>query len=633
MDRLDSHILAVRNKLTLAEFLRIWGQALLYLAVIVWMAVLAQKAMNRLLPHTGTLFWIGLSATVLTAAIWSLAHRPTPYFAAVALDHELHLKEKFSTALHVRPSDDPFAKAVVLDAQQTAQAVSLHQKFPLKFPRSAGVAAAIFLAALLMAWLLPPMHLLATSPPNPAAVALTADQTARDKLVSDQLPRIEQGAKLLGSNDAIQRASADLEKAAHTTDGDELHARRSALAALQDYQKAIRDELQKNQEFQNAQTIKESLSQMGGAIDESTPMGKAQNDLKTGDLDSAMSQIATAVNDFNKMTPDQQQKMIQQAQQMSQQLSRAANDPATGRQIAQQLMQMGASQAMAQRMSAAMQQAAAGDKQAAQQLQQMARQMSQQMNNGQGPTSQQQQRMQSMMAKAQALANSQAQAGALSSAAQQLAGAMSQAQGTPQPGHPGQQPGPGQSNPQLSQAGQNLQQQLQQMQAQAKDAQAMKAAADASSQAAADAAAGLNPGGPGSGNGQDQTAGSSNSQPQISPGQDSTDQNSNTNSQAQGQGQGAGGKGPGGAKNPDMVETPYHMQQVVDPSKDIDGGRILASRYVKAGIDPGQSTAGLKAAAVSGEQDEPDDIEQDHVSRDAQQAVKDYFSSIQQQQQ
>src|SRR5208282_5284473 len=102
-------------------------------------------------------------------------------------------------------------------------------------------------------------------------------------------------------------------RAAHTTEGDDLHTRRSALSALQELQKALRQEMDKNQDFQNAQTMKDTLSQMGGATDDSTPMGKAQNSLKAGDLDSAMGQIAKAVDDFNKLPPEQQQKIIQQA--------------------------------------------------------------------------------------------------------------------------------------------------------------------------------------------------------------------------------------------------------------------------------------------------------------------------------
>ena len=51
-------------------------------------------------------------------AIW---RRPTKYQAAVAIDEKLSLQEKFSTALYIRPSSDPFAAAAVQDAEQTAE--------------------------------------------------------------------------------------------------------------------------------------------------------------------------------------------------------------------------------------------------------------------------------------------------------------------------------------------------------------------------------------------------------------------------------------------------------------------------------------------------------------------------------
>ncbi len=276
MTRLDRHILAVRNRLTLGRFLQTWGMALLYLAIVIWLAIAGEKLLNRILPHWAVLIYAGLFCTILTAAIWSLTRRPSAQVAAIAIDRELNLKETFSSAIFAKSFDDPFARAVVLDAQQTADNVSLQSRFPLKFPRSAGFAAAVFIAALLTAWLVPPLHLLATPTPPPATIARVNDRQATDKLLKDQLPRIEQGAKLLSADDAIRRAADDLDKAAHTTEGDDLHAKRSALSPLEDLQKAFREDLEKNQEFQNAQTTKEALAEMQGATDTSTPMGQAR---------------------------------------------------------------------------------------------------------------------------------------------------------------------------------------------------------------------------------------------------------------------------------------------------------------------------------------------------------------------
>jgi hypothetical protein len=78
-----------------------------------------------------------------------------------------------------------------------------------------------------------------------------------------------------------------------------------------------------------------------------------------------------------------------------------------------------------------------------------------------------------------------------------------------------------------------------------------------------------------------------------------------------------------------IAMAPATFKQELDPSQDNENGKILASRYVKAGIDPGLSTAGLRDAAASAEKDAPDDIDQDHVPREAQQAEKDYFSAMQ----
>ena len=57
---------------------------------------------------------------------------------------------------------------------------------------------------------------------------------------------------------------------------------------------------------------------------------------------------------------------------------------------------------------------------------------------------------------------------------------------------------------------------------------------------------------------------------------------------------------------------------------------MLASRYVKAPNDPGQSTAGLQNVSAAADKDATDEVDDDHVSREAQQSVKQYFTTMQQ---
>ncbi|HEY1922552.1 MAG TPA: hypothetical protein VGG44_07275 [Tepidisphaeraceae bacterium] len=631
MSRLDQHISAVRNKLMLGVFLDAWATAGLLLAVLVLIAVIGERILDRTIAHPAVVFLAGVGATVVAAWIFSLTRRPSAEIAAVRIDAALGLKEKFSTALYARPLDDPFAQAAVRDAEGTAANVSLYDRFPLKFPRHLITALIILLIAFLVAQFMPPLDLFSRHEKAVARDVKNATTPEHNDYVKQAMPTILAPAALPNASDKIRRATDELNKAMNTNEGDELRNHRSVLSALQDYNKTMAEELKKNEKFQTSMEEQNQMSGIAPAKDDSTPIGKAQNELKAGNMDAAMTDISKAVNQFDKMSDADKQKTIAQSQTLSQELSKAANDPKVGQKIAQQLMQMGATQSQAQQMSAAMQQAAQGNKQAQQQLQQMGKQMAQQMNNGQGPTQQQQQQIQSMMTKAQAMANSQMQAQALSSAAQQLSMAMVQARaaGQHQQSSQGQQGRPGQGQTQGQQPGgqqgmaaaqQQMQQQMQQMQANAKDAQAMQAAANAAAQAAADAAAGLN--GPGDGNSGSANAGG----------------NGNGQNQNQGQGgqQGPGNPGwspqpgKGGAKM-GIAMAPATFTQELDPSKDNEQGKILASRYVKAGIDPGHSTAGLKAVAASAEKDAPDDIDQDHIPREAQQAEKEYFSAMQKQ--
>src|SRR5690606_26812159 len=66
---------------------------------------------------------------------WAIVKRPSAHEAAVAIDLELGLQEKFATALYVRHNPDPFAQAAVRDAERAADGISLQRRFPLLFPR------------------------------------------------------------------------------------------------------------------------------------------------------------------------------------------------------------------------------------------------------------------------------------------------------------------------------------------------------------------------------------------------------------------------------------------------------------------------------------------------------------------
>ncbi|MDB5301562.1 MAG: hypothetical protein JWO87_3225, partial [Phycisphaerales bacterium] len=134
MSRLDQHVGMVRNKLALATLLRAWALAGIAFGALVLVAILVDRLSKLHLPHKPVLFWAGFAVTVIAPMVYTYLRRPTARQAAVEIDSRLGLKEKFSTALYVRGSRDPFAAAAVRDAEKTADKVQPHQHFPVKYP-------------------------------------------------------------------------------------------------------------------------------------------------------------------------------------------------------------------------------------------------------------------------------------------------------------------------------------------------------------------------------------------------------------------------------------------------------------------------------------------------------------------
>ena len=610
MSRLDRHVALVQNKLTLGKLLTSLAWSLLAYGVVVWVAILVHKFFAVHLPRPWVFFFSGLGAAVAVAVGYALLKRPTRHEAAVAIDEKLNLKEKFSTALYVRPSSDPFAAAAVRDAEHTAESVSLYRQFPLKFPRPA-VATVIVAVVALASTRLPAMDLFGTEAKRIAAAQQEQARAQVERDVKKALAVIEQAPPKVKEDEQIKVAKAELTNMLARPTKDTSKARSTALKALQDVE-SIKQRIKDTQNFAQAENQMKSWRQNMKPADDSGPVGKAQSAMAKGEFTEAIDELSSAVKNFDKMSQQEQQKAAQQMQNMANQLKQMANDPKQQQQMQQKLQQMGANKQQAQQMAKAMQQAANGDKMAQQQLNQMANQMMQQMNNGQGPNQQQQQQIQQMMQQMQAQANAQQQAAAMAQAAQQMAQAMGQqaqqqagGQGKPNNAQGGQQ------GQQMANAQQQMQQMLQQMQAQNQAAQAAAAAAGQ---------AGAGQGG----NGGNQPG---------QQGQGQAQWGNNNGQWGQGnpvqKGQGMGGPGIGAGGKAEVAEAPFAVVQDVSAGQIHENGKILASSLVKAAALKGDSKIDLSSAQGSDYKEMTDEVDTDRIPRPAMKAVKEYFGDVQ----
>jgi len=626
MSRLDRHIVAIQNRLTLRLFL----QALVWFAVglsgAALLAILIDRFFSLALPHAGFSLLIAAIASVGCSLAIAIYRRPTPMLAAVAIDQELGLKEKFSTALYARPLADPFAKAAVNDAEQTADNVSLHRRFPPRYPRQTNGAILLSLAALLTAWLLPSLDLFGHAQHQQDLLAASQKQQVQNQEVKKEIAVISPLTRPSVAPEAVKLAQEAQDLLAHSED-DPARTNATVASKMSDAADILKKIADTNARYRIAQQNEELLKNMADAPDDGTPMSKVQNEIKSQNFDQATTDLAKAIGQFDKLDPKQQQDVLKKAQTLAAALNQAANDPKIPQQIASQLHQLTGNPQLAQQMAKAMTNAAQGSPAAQQQLAQLTQQAMSQLNNGQGPTAQQRQAISQMMAGMQSKSLSQAQAQTMAQAAQQLAQAMAQSAQSQQ----GANQKPGQGQKAMAAAQQNLQQQLNKMQAAQQDAQTMaaaqQAAQDAANQAAADAA-GQNQGQNGQGN-----------QPGQQPMAGGQQQPAPNGGQGQGQNQQpngpnapfAQGFAPGAGYAPRGIsEAPATFEKKYDPTQDQGTGRMLASSFIHSDIDPGKKTAAdLKDVAASMEQSQSEDIDEDQIPKESEKAVRDYYDKLQ----
>lgn len=601
MTRIERHVALVRSRLTIQRGLELLAWALALLAGVAWLALLLHRLTKLAPPRPG--YWlVGVVAVAFAASVvLALRRRPGALASAIAIDERLGLREKFSTALALRGSDDPFAKAAIDDAEQAAARIDLRGQFPFRSPRGAPYALAAVLALLLTHWLMPHYNLLGRGEADRAQQLEQQKRLEARQILEAMARTIAQAEATLGRTEAIERARQQLAELGQLAARDPDAAARRAAAAQVDLQDRLREQARNSRQFAQAQENQRQLRNNLRAPSESGPIAEAHRSMAQGDFRQALQQLQDAVSNFDRQPEEQKKHAAGQMQRLAEQLQQVANDPAQQQRMLEQLQRMGLDPQQAAQARQLLQDAANGDPRAQQQLQEMAKQAMQQMNNGQGPTPQQQEQIQKMLQQLQAQAGSQQQAQQLADAARKLAQGMQQAAQSPsQPGSGQDQPGgndPPDAARQMADAMNGMQQALDEMEAIQQDARQMQAL-----------------GGTG--------AGKNAARGQAGQGQWRAGDPNRPGGGMGGAGQGQGGLAP-------EAPAPFDSQAQHSPSQDSGRGRVLARTFVRDGLTViGEAKAELRRTAQSEQERAAEEVEQQRISRQAQRATREYFKAL-----
>ncbi len=312
--------IAARRLATISLLHRLHG-ALVLLAV----AVIALLAAERIGPRLFIPWqWVApaLVAAALAVAIplWYRARR-SEIEVALEVDDRLELREKLSTALHVRNRADPFAQAAVQDAVAAARDPRtrelVRRKFPVTSPPRWWIGMLLVLAAV-GAWFIPPQDLFARQPDDEKLVGQTVRE--RDDAIEAVIAPIERNPELRGEfSDLLGELSNK------GTDPEALRTRqdvqRDAVKKLTDLNRRL-DEIVNGEKGKTAESVEKALEQL--RTPEDGPAKELADALAKGDFKAAKEALDKLLAKAESGSPQEKEAIAQQMQDLGAQLDQLA---------------------------------------------------------------------------------------------------------------------------------------------------------------------------------------------------------------------------------------------------------------------------------------------------------------------
>ena len=312
----------------------LWGAA-------AWCAIiLADKLFDLSLPLL--YICLGLAAAALAAASIRVGMRRHDRIAAAAvLDQAAGLKERTSSGLYCLDSKDPFAQAVIEDAEQISRRISVRSFIKFSWPSSLSFASAAILVALIVTWL----------PIGPLQAAETkVARQEQDDFIREDVKRTVK--KLQRFREQVEKNSAlkDLVQSLKTIDdlpvekmNTPVEVRREAIKKIDKVADALRKS--KNEKLNEMKELSRMFRGLRNTKQPKTPTEKLSKALSKGDFKAAQDAVKELREQLAKMKmkqdPEQRKKMQAQIQKFAEQLKELAKQEERKKQLENELKKSG----------------------------------------------------------------------------------------------------------------------------------------------------------------------------------------------------------------------------------------------------------------------------------------------------
>lgn len=337
MSLLQHTIVAVQRRLWANRFLTHLVQCLAVGAFTFALLFLAQRLFGLVWPvYTIGAMLLGLC--VVVALIWTISRREGQLVAAAYLDEAAGLRERVSTARYCAgQSDDPFAGAVVADAERAVQDLRPARLVRFVIPPQWGWALIALVVAPLPA--LVPFGLL-----KPAEVRANEEKKAAIEstrvAVKKEMDQIRDLVEKTPALDDLKAKEENPDLGAVPAEQSASDVRHEALKKIDRYEDALRQK-KGSDRFDSLTDMRKMMRAIKPPESNEAPTQKLADAMKQGDFTAAKEEIEKLKEQLATLKADEDKEMVEKIGQQLEQLSKQLEQLAVDDKLAKQLEEAG----------------------------------------------------------------------------------------------------------------------------------------------------------------------------------------------------------------------------------------------------------------------------------------------------
>lgn len=298
--------------------------------------VLVQRLFDLSIP----LLWVAMGVmggALIASAVWTFVEREDARTAAAALDSAAGLRERLSSAHFCITDDDPFAQAVVTDAERISSSLSARQHIRLVVPPSFGLTTITIVFAALM--FLVPLGLLTTSE---AAEERERDAQVRvaKVAVKKQMDRVK---AILQTSPALEDLKEKLEGMDKHAGGQlerPLHIRHEALKKIDKLADAVKQK-RKSAKYGAVNEMRKMLRGLKMPKSPNAPTQKMAKALARGDFKSAREEINALREQLATLKSEEDEELAKRLSKQLAELARQLDKLSKNEQLVKKLVKLG----------------------------------------------------------------------------------------------------------------------------------------------------------------------------------------------------------------------------------------------------------------------------------------------------